>query len=171
MRSRWMLIFSGARSLYRKAKGRVGNGSSTHELEPVHVHVGDDESVAVAVAEDIPVSAWHHGHHGRPGHHHHKHPEPSDDAFMNYGRRTAFVVGVIHGVGAETPTQLVIFLTVAGAGGPVLGELLLGIFLLGLLTSNSLIAVGSAFGYATCERRRTGLSTWRWPCSRRASAC
>jgi high-affinity nickel-transport protein len=109
------------------------------------MHEGEGESVAVAVAEDIPVSEWHHGHHGRPGHHHHKHPEP--DAFMNYGRRTAFLVGMIHGVGAETPTQLLIFLTAAGAGGPVVGEVLLGTFLVGLLASNSLITAGTAFGF------------------------
>ena len=142
MRSRWMLIFSGVRSLYRKARR---DGPHTHANEPVHMHEGDGESVAVAVAEDIPVSEWHHGHHGRPGHHHHKHPEP--DAFMNYGRRTAFLVGMIHGVGAETPTQLLIFLTAAGAGGPVVGEVLLGTFLVGLLASNSLITAGTAFGF------------------------
>jgi ABC-type nickel/cobalt efflux system permease component RcnA len=142
MRSRWMLIFSGVRSLYRKARR---NGPHTHATEPVHVHQGNGESVAVAVAEDIPVSEWHHGHHGRPGHHHHKHPEP--DAFMNYGRRTAFLVGMIHGVGAETPTQLLIFLTAAGAGGQLVGEVLLGTFLVGLLISNSIITAGTAFGF------------------------
>lgn len=142
MRSRWMLIFSGVRSLYRKARPA---GLDDHTTEPVHVHQREGDSVAVAVAEDIPVSEWHHGHHGRPGHHHHKHPEP--DAFMNYGRRTAFLVGMVHGVGAETPTQLLIFLTAAGAGGPVVGEVLLGTFLVGLLASNSLITAGTAFGF------------------------
>ena len=145
MRSRWMLIFSGARTLYRKARG---NGRAhEHEREPVHVHPGASESVAVAVADDISVSEWHHGHHGRPGHHHHKHPEPSEDPFMNYGRRTAFLVGMVHGVGAETPTQLLIFLTAAGAGGAFVGEVLLATFLVGLLMSNSLITLGSAYGF------------------------
>ena len=142
MRSRWMLIFSGVRSLYRKARP---DGPHGHATEPVHLHQGEGESLTVAVAEDIPVSEWHHGHHGRPGHHHHKHPEP--DAFMNYGRRTSFLVGMIHGVGAETPTQLLIFLTAAGAGGPLVGEVLLGTFLVGLLASNSLITAGTAFGF------------------------
>ncbi len=152
MRSRWMLIFSGARNLYRKVRP---SGASTHEMEPVHVHQGDRGSLSVAVAEDIPVSEWHHGHHGRPGHHHHKHPEPESDAFMNYGRRTAFGIGMIHGVGAETPTQLVIFLTAAGAGGPVVGEILLGAFLVGLLISNSLITLGTAFGFMKASENWT----------------
>src|ERR687886_2916567 len=91
MRSRWMLIFEGARRLYRRLRP-----ASAGDHEPVHVHEGGG-SIAVAVADDIPVSEWHHGHHGRPGHHHHEHPEP--EAFMNYGRRTAFLVGMVHGGG------------------------------------------------------------------------
>jgi hypothetical protein len=148
MRSRWMLIFSGVRSLYRRIRP-----SAAPEHEPVHVHAVGNESIAVDVIEDIPVSEWHHGHHGRPGHHHHAHPEP--DAFMNYGRGTAFVVGMVHGIGAETPTQLLIFLTIAGAGGAVAGEILLVTFLIGLLSSNSLITLGSALGYMRASKNWT----------------
>ena len=139
MRSRWMLIFSGVRNAYRRLRPAAGA-----DREPVHVHVGGDESIAVDVAEDIPVSEWHHGHHGRPGHHHPSHPEA--DAFMNYGKGTAFVVGMVHGIGAETPTQLIIFVTIAGAGGTLAGEILLAMFLLGLVASNSVITLGSTFG-------------------------
>jgi high-affinity nickel-transport protein len=110
----------------------------------VHVHTGAGGSLAVA--EDLPVSQWHHGHHGRPGHHHHRHPE-ADDPFTNYGRGTAFVVGMIHGVGAETPTQLLIFLTAAGAGGKLVGESVVAAFIVGLLVSNSLITIGSSAGF------------------------
>jgi len=125
MRSRWMLIFSGTRSAYRKARGAIGRGGvgggatpiggdHVHsDADPVHMHASE-EGVALAVADDLPVSEWHHGHHGRPGHHHHKHPEP--DAFMNYGKGTAFVVGMVHGIGAETPTQVLIFLTAVTTG-------------------------------------------------------
>lgn len=150
MRSRWMLIFSGVRKVYGRVRG--SGATPEHELQPVHVHASEGTTTSVTLAEDIPVSDWHHGHHGRPGHHHHKHPEPSEEAFMNYGRRTAFLVGMIHGVGAETPTQLVIFLTAAGAGGPVVGEAILGMFLVGLLVSNSLITVGSAFGFMKASK-------------------
>ncbi len=142
LRSRWMLIFSGGRTLYRRFKR--SNGAEAHQ--PVHVHEGGDPSAALAVVEDIPVSDWHHGHHGKPGHHHHAHPEP-DDPFMNYGRRTAFMVGMIHGIGAETPTQLVLFLSVAGIGGRVAGLLGLAAFIAGLLASNSLITFGSSVGF------------------------
>jgi cytochrome c biogenesis protein CcdA len=153
MRSRWMLIFSGVQGAVRKVRG--GSRREAHDLEPVHRHVEQDGSLSVAVAEDIPVSEWHHGHHGRPGHHHHKHPEPGDQAFMNYGRGTAFGVGMLHGVGAETPTQVVIFLTAAGAGGALAGILILVVFLIGLLTSNTLITFGSAFGFVTASKNWT----------------
>jgi cytochrome c biogenesis protein CcdA len=146
MRSRWMLIFSGARAGYRRLRpdgSRVTEGDHEHDAVPVHAHAGDGASFEVA--EDLPVSEWHHGHHGRPGHHHHKHPEP--DAFMNYGVRTAFVVGMVHGIGAETPTQLVIFLTAAGTSGKAAGVAVLATFILGLLTSNTMITLGTSYGF------------------------
>jgi high-affinity nickel-transport protein len=149
MRSRWMLIFGGVQGAYRKVRGM--RRRDTHDLEPVHRHA-EAGAISVAVAEDIPVSEWHHGHHGRPGHHHHKHPERTDDAFMNYGRGTAFGIGMIHGVGAETPTQVVIFLTAAGAGGQAAGIAILVLFLIGLLASNTLITFGSAFGFVTASK-------------------
>ncbi len=158
MRSRWMLIFSGVRSLSRRLRGAGAatdpSSDHPHEGEPVHVHAGSDSSLSVAVAEDIPVSDWHHGHHGRPGHHHHKHPEPGDP-LMQYGRATAFGVGMIHGVGAETPTQLLIFLTAAGAGGRLAGELVMATFIAGLLVSNTLITVGSAVGFLRASKNWT----------------
>jgi cytochrome c biogenesis protein CcdA len=145
LRSRWMLIFTGIRNLYRRM--RPGD-EDAHDREPVHVHAGEAGTGGVVdlATDDIPVSEWHHGHHGHPGHHHHKHPEPTD-AFMTYGRTSAFIVGMIHGVGAETPTQLVIFLAAAGAGGRSVGEVVLAAFIVGLLTSNSLITFGSAVGF------------------------
>ena len=144
LRSRWMLIFSGVRSLRRRVRRTItAGGDHDHELEPVHVHGGE---VVTAVAEEVPVSDWHHGHHGRLGHHHHKHPE-TDTAFENYTKRTAVVVGMLHGVGAETPTQVLIFVAAAGAGGAIVGEIVLAAFLVGLLASNSLITFGAAMGF------------------------
>jgi cytochrome c biogenesis protein CcdA len=148
MRSRWMLIFSGVRNAYRKVRPdwvSATSGAHAHDEGPVHAHAGNGDGLALDVAEDLPVSEWHHGHHGRPGHHHHKHPEP--DAFMNYGTRTAFVVGMVHGVGAETPTQLVIFLTAAGTSGKAAGVAVLATFILGLLVSNTMITLGSSYGF------------------------
>ena len=135
LRSRWMLIFTGVRKLVWKVRGR--------RAVPLADETG---TVAIALDEDVPASEWHHGHHGHPGHHHHKQPEP-DDPFMNYGKATAFGVGMIHGIGAETPTQVLLFLAVAGVGGRSAGIAVLLTFIVGLLSSNSLITFGSAVGF------------------------
>ena len=66
---------------------------------------------------------------------------------MNYGKATAFLVGMIHGIGAETPTQVLVFLAAAGAGGRWVGVVVLLTFIVGLLASNSLITLGSGFGF------------------------
>jgi high-affinity nickel-transport protein len=143
LRSRWMLIFAGVRKGARWVRERVGvggrNGEADHLYEPVEV--GDQTA----------ASLWHHGHHGRPGHHHHEMLEGHED-FVGYGRGTAFGVGMLHGVGAETPTQVLIFLTAAGAGGRVVGVLVLLAFIVGLLVSNSIITLGSAFGFLQASK-------------------
>jgi hypothetical protein len=61
-------------------------------------------------------------------------------------------VGMIHGIGAETPTQVLIFLTAAGAGGPLVGVLVLATFIVGLVLSNSVITVGSSLGFLEASR-------------------
>jgi hypothetical protein len=59
---------------------------------------------------------------------------------------------MIHGVGAETPTQVLIFATAAGVGGRLGGVFVLLAFIVGLLTSNSLITIGSAMGFLRASR-------------------
>ena len=86
------------------------------------------------------------------GHRHLHVGRAPDDPFMNYGKATAFGVGMIHGIGAETPTQVLIFLAAAGAGGRVGGLLVLVCFLAGLLASNSLIAIAGTFGFLAANR-------------------
>jgi hypothetical protein len=146
LRSRWMLIFEGVRRGTRWVRGRL----AARRPVPVAVGVpvatsGSVASEDVTLAEGSDPALWHHGHHGRPGHHHHDRPEPDDQ--LTYGRATSFGVGMIHGVGAETPTQVLIFLAAAGAGGVGVGMTVLVAFLVGLLASNSLITLGSAFGF------------------------
>jgi high-affinity nickel-transport protein len=139
LRSRWMLLFSGIRRGARWTRERLGRP--------------DPAGAAAPAATDTALepALWHHGHHGRPGHHHHRDPE-LDDPFMNYGTATSIGVGVIHGVGAETPTQVLIFLAAAGAGGTAVGVVVLLAFIVGLLASNSLITLGSAFGFLSASR-------------------
>jgi len=67
--------------------------------------------------------------------------------------RSVFVIGVIHGLGAETPSQLMIFLLAANLGGPALGMLGLGMFLAGLLLMNALMTASAAGVFGISKRR------------------
>lgn len=76
-------------------------------------------------------------------------------ANWNYTKKSVFFIGVIHGLGAETPSQLLIFLLAANLGGIGRGFLGLGMFLAGLLLMNTLMtasAVGIFSLSATRER-------------------
>lgn len=61
-----------------------------------------------------------------------------------YGSSSSFVVGVIHGLGAETPTQILLFLMAANLGGTAVGLLGLLMFILGLLVMNTLMCASAA---------------------------
>ena len=64
----------------------------------------------------------------------------------------AFGVGVIHGFGAETPSQLALFLMAANLGGQAKGFLGLAVFLFGLLVMNTLMTASAAGVFvSTCR--------------------
>ena len=73
--------------------------------------------------------------------------EDSDET-LTYGWRTAFGIGVIHGIGAETGTQVLLIAALGGAATHGLGLAMLATFVIGLLISNTLIAAISSFGFA-----------------------
>ncbi len=70
----------------------------------------------------------------------------------NYGFTTAYMIGVIHGIGAETPTQVLLFIAADGTAGSRSGVLLVLVFILGLLTSNAIITILSTFGYVGARK-------------------
>jgi high-affinity nickel-transport protein len=71
-----------------------------------------------------------------------------------YGPKTAFGVGMIHGIGAETGSQALLLAGIAGVSG-VTGIVILLAFVVGLLASNTLVAVVSASGFIGAQRLRT----------------
>jgi len=73
----------------------------------------------------------------------------------NFNIPTALFIGAVHGIGAETPTQLLLFITAASAGGQLLGTLLVITFVLGLITSNSLIIIFSILGISRIQQNST----------------
>ncbi len=84
--------------------------------------------------------------------HGHQH-EPIAHA-SQYGPKTAFGVGMIHGIGAETGSQALLLAGVAGVTGTQ-GIVILMAFIVGLLISNTLVAVVSATGFIGAQRLRT----------------
>lgn len=79
-------------------------------------------------------------------------PKPQA-ATRNYDQRSVFALGILHGLGAETPTQLALFALAANLGGAMKGFLGLVMFLAGLLAVNTLImaAVAGIFGASTLK--------------------
>lgn len=77
-----------------------------------------------------------------------------------YGRRAAFGIGVLHGIGAETGSQALLIASAAGATTVEAGSAMLIAFVIGLIVSNSLIAALSTVGFASARtRQRVYLAT------------
>jgi len=83
--------------------------------------------------------------------HGHEHVDPIE--MSSYGVRTAFGVGMIHGIGAETGTQVLLIAAIGGAGGAGLGVPMLIAFIIGLLISNSVVVVITATGFVASRVR------------------
>jgi high-affinity nickel permease len=64
-----------------------------------------------------------------------------------YNGKSVFLIGMLHGIGAETPSQLALFFLTANLGGTSRGMLGLAAFALGLITMNALMtaSLGGAF--------------------------
>jgi high-affinity nickel-transport protein len=83
--------------------------------------------------------------------HGHEHVEPLE--MSSYGTKTAFGVGMIHGVGAETGTQVLLIAAVGGAASAGLGVPMLFAFVIGLLVSNLAIVLASSVGFVASQTR------------------
>jgi high-affinity nickel permease len=67
----------------------------------------------------------------------------STEQDVTYTGATAMGIGVIHGLGAETPSQLAIFLIAAHLGGIGKGIAGMALFLVGLLVMNTLMTASA----------------------------
>jgi len=70
---------------------------------------------------------------------------------------TAFAIGVLHGIGAETGSQVLLIAAAANsvaAAGQGFSLSMLGAFVVGLLTSNTLVALVSTSGFRSSTRLR-----------------
>jgi high-affinity nickel-transport protein len=152
MRSRWMLVFGFVRRVAARRRGPAHNAVViTHEHDHRHdehdhghVHTHSHDVTIPADAAVVTTTAHRHVHH-------HVGTLPTDP-FVTYGRPTAVAVGALHGIGAETPTQILLFLAAARAGGTAIGIALLLCFVVGLLASNTVVAFTATFGFLRASR-------------------
>jgi ABC-type nickel/cobalt efflux system permease component RcnA len=149
LQSRWMLLFTGVRRtiawLHRDSLEHIeidhahphGHGRGHNHGHPLD-ESGHSGRVSVATATHA---------------HTHRHvvAVPADP-FSEYGVLTTFVVGMIHGVGAETPSQILLFTTAAGVAGSFSGVTLVLAFVAGLFVGNTVLAVGASLGFAGGRR-------------------
>lgn len=129
----------------------------------------------IALAVYVLFSLWRHRHHLTTAGHHHalprsrvallisgtrqaiwhlrrpfnaSLPKPGPFAFR-YDRSSVLLVGVVHGLGAETPSQLLLFLLAANLGGTSRGLLGLLAFIAGLLVMNTLMTASASGIFAS----------------------
>jgi hypothetical protein len=175
MRSRWMIVILALRRATRLVMPRSRRTEPEalviehdHEHTHDHPHAHPDEHLAPAVAAValhehshavVPVAVpsraapGAHGHLHRHQHRHRHVLQLPTDPLPTYGALGALGIGMLHGIGAETPTQVVIFAGAAGVAGTWSGLLVLGAFLLGLLAANTTVAAAAAFGFLGSTRR------------------
>lgn len=81
--------------------------------------------------------------------HNHDLPKPKGSNW-NYDAKSVFGIGIVHGLGAETPSQLLIFLLAANLGGVMKGFLGLAMFVIGLLAMNTIMTASASglFGFS-----------------------
>jgi len=84
--------------------------------------------------------------------HGHEHVDPVESS--TYRPRTAFGVGMIHGVGAETGSQVLLIAAVGGAANLGLGIPMMLAFIVGLLITNTLIVVVTATTFVASQLRQ-----------------
>lgn len=83
--------------------------------------------------------------------HGHEHVDPME--MSSYGVRTAYGVGLIHGIGAETGTQVLLIAAIGGAASQGLGFPMMAAFIVGLLISNSIVVFITATGFIASRVR------------------
>ncbi len=65
------------------------------------------------------------------------------------------LIGVLHGIGVESPTQLLALGSAAAIGNLAVGMTLISVFSIGMVLSNMGIACVSIFGFQNARRRKT----------------
>ena len=135
---RWTLLAAFIRKRWRPTVVEHAHEHG-HDVGHDHVHVEHPVGGSVALATKTHV-------------HTHRHLVTAADPLPARSGGGAALIGALHGIGAETPTQLVLFLTAAGVGSVAMGMTVLAAFVGGMLVSNGVLAVGAAYGLRAGDR-------------------
>lgn len=145
LRSRWMLLIDTGRRIIdrrHRAENLVIEHSHPHDHQQPrhgHDHLHDNPAGHQQGHAQVDTIVEHR--------HIHRHVAPMPaDPFRRYSGRSAVGVGLLHGVGAETPTQVLVFAAASNASGQPTSIALLVCFVVGLIVSNALVAAASTFG-------------------------
>lgn len=152
LRSRWMLLVDGSLA----GVGRVRQSARGRVVEIDHDHPHDHSSAANH------SSAAGHRHDHRKGHrsgHRHRHRHEVELPGRATGRDerspgavTATGIGMLHGVGVESPTQIAVFVASTTVVGATNGLVLLSAWVIGLILANTVLAVLAGAGVLQAER-------------------
>jgi hypothetical protein len=150
LRSRWMYVVIGAR---RALQWLRRNSDAIVTIDHVHEHSTDGHHNAGMTDEPDMGGSGRTAIKTRTHVHTHRHTVVSPgDPFTEYGAAATFGIGMIHGVGAETPTQILLLTTAAGLAGTLGGLVVLGAFVFGLFVGNSVLAIVTTFGFSRGQR-------------------
>jgi high-affinity nickel-transport protein len=152
MPSRWRVVVSGVRraaAWFQRRRTISIVHEHPHEHDVRHPHVHEDRPGRLEPhhrsGAGVAIGSKTHSHR-------HVHTAVVSDPFDAYGRRASFGIGMVHGIGAETPTQLLLLTTAAGVGGSTAGLTLLASFVGGLFVGNSLLAIAMTMGFTRGKR-------------------
>jgi len=178
LKSRWMLVLGGTFAGMRRVRAQRGQRQISVDHDHEHDHGGDididlsaNEPAAslahdhvaahdhahVAEASSVPVAASggrsmrradRHGHS-------HRHDLALPTSASTYGSGTATGIGMLHGVGIESPTQIAVFVASTSLAGATAGLGLLVAWVVGLIVANSILAVLASAGLLQAERNFT----------------
>lgn len=96
------------------------------EIEHAHLHHHGDDAVVTSHVHAVDVTS--------------------------YTAGAAITVGVLHGVGAETGTQALVLVSASRVASTPAALAVLGAFVLGIIATTGLLAVGAAFGWKVVSR-------------------
>ena len=144
LRSRWMLVADGVRAAFRRLSPSrdvvVIEHSHPHEHAGLHGHDHPVEPVPVG-AGSVAVAT-----------HVHVHTHIGADPLPGYGSFAALGVGMVHGIGAETPTQMLLFASAAGAGTAIAGMGVVVAFVIGLVAANFVVSLVATTSFGAPDR-------------------